>query len=173
MAGAADIGNAKRASVLDNPSAGWKCSISGVGALAFFLLRSAGALALFAVGCSGPTDPPPPPTGGPILQLDYEMFAAEVIPVLRGNGCNAAGDCHGGGIRGTFELSAIEAVDPMFDFEQASLQVLPVDRAASPLLTKPLAEDAGGVPHSFKPFATRDDAGFVAIRRWIDAGELR
>lgn len=165
-------GSANRASALDNPSAGWNCSISGVGALALSSL--AGALVFFAAGCSdGPTDSLPPPSGGPTLQLDYEMFAAEVIPVLHENGCNAGGDCHGGGIRGTFELSPIEAVDPRFDFEQASLQVLPVDRDASPLLTKPLAVDAGGAPHSFKPFATREDPGFTSIQRWIEAGELR
>jgi len=165
MAGAA-IGSTKRAGVLDNPSAGWTRSISAVGALAFPSL-------LLAVGCAGPTDPPEPPSGGPTLQLDYETFAAEVIPILHENGCNAAGDCHGGGIRGTFELSPLEAADPRFDFEQASLQVLPVDREVSPLLTKPLALDAGGTPHSFKPFATRDDPGFVTIRRWIEAGEIR
>jgi hypothetical protein len=144
------------------------------GVFALSTVRLAGGLALFAVACSdGPTDPPPPPTGGTTLQLDYEMFAAEVIPVLRENGCNAGGDCHGGGIRGTFELSPIEAIDPRFDFDQASLQVLPVDRDASPLLTKPLAVNAGGAPHSYKPFATRADPGFTAIQRWIDAGELR
>lgn len=144
------------------PSAGWKRSISAVGALALVL-----------VSCSGPTDPPPPPAGGQRLELDYQVFASTVLPVLNERGCNAAGDCHGGGIRGSFELSPAEAIDPIFDFDQASLQVLPLEREASPLLTKPLALEAGGSPHSFKPFATRDDSGFVAIRSWIEAGDLR
>lgn len=140
---------------------GWKGAISAVGALAFVL-----------IACSGPTDPPSPPAGGQTLELDYDLFLGSVLPVLTEHGCNAAGDCHGGGIRGSFELSPA-AVDPRFDFDQATLQVLPSQREASPLLTEPLALAAGGTPHSFKPFATREDPGFVAIRSWIDAGDLR
>jgi hypothetical protein len=90
--------------------------------------------------------------------------------VLVEQGCDAAGDCHGGGIRGTFELSPASAKDVAFDFEQARRQVNPYAQDASPILTKPLAEPLGGAPHSLEPFANTDDPGYVAIREWIEAG---
>ncbi|MCA9729615.1 MAG: hypothetical protein KC729_18155 [Candidatus Eisenbacteria bacterium] len=154
--------SAAKASAPGNPSAGWRTSIPAAGALGFVLLA-----------CAGPTDPPDPPTGGQELVLDFARFESDVLPVLTQQGCDAGGDCHGGGIRGTFALSPIEEKDPIFDFEQASLQVLPVEREESPLLIKPLAVAAGGAPHSYKVFETTDDPGFVAIRGWIEAGVLR
>jgi hypothetical protein len=158
----ADSSSASKASALGNPSAGWKSSISPAGALGFVL-----------IACSGPLDPPAPASGGQRLVLDYEVFVSSVLPVLNGRGCDAGGDCHGGGIRGSFELSPAASKDPSFDFEQASLQVFPVERGESPLLTKPLAAAAGGTPHSYEPFVSREDPEFLAIERWIDAGELR
>ena len=94
-----------------------------------------------------------------------------MVPVLNQYGCNATGDCHGGGIRGTYELSPIDALDLAFDFEQTSLQVLPFDLDGSPILTKPLREDSGGEPHGFEPFVTKSDSGYVAIRNWVHGGE--
>ena len=52
--------------------------------------------------------------------LDYATFISEVEPVLERNGCDAGGDCHGGGIRGTLALSPQGAKDPAFDFVQVS-----------------------------------------------------
>ena len=109
---------------------------------------------LLAGGCAGPVDPPPPPGGGEMYVLDFDEFAASVAPILTQHGCDAGGDCHGGGIRGTLALSPVGDKDLTFDFEQVCLQVDGITPEASPLLRKPLAESAGGSPHSVKPFAT-------------------
>jgi hypothetical protein len=132
--------------------------------------------ALLGIGVSGCGSANPatsPPTGGAVFELSADLFAATVEPVLVAEGCDAAGDCHGGGIRGTFELSPASAKDIAFDFEQARRQVNPYAPDASPILAKPLAEPIGGAPHSLEPFASVDDPGYAAIRAWIDAGEFR
>lgn len=128
---------------------------------------------LSLLGCIRPTAPPPPPSGGHTLSLDYDEFAQSVEPVLTQNGCDAGGDCHGGGIRGTFELSPAGAKNTRFDFDQAVLQVSPTSRDSSHLLTKPLALSAGGVPHGVKVFDSVDDPGYQAIHLWIQHGVLR
>ncbi|NNE44083.1 MAG: hypothetical protein HKN12_07725 [Gemmatimonadetes bacterium] len=135
---------------------------NGLGALAWIFV---------ATGCSGPTAPPPPPSGGEEFLLSYEDFQASVAPVFTEFGCNTT-ECHGGGIRGTFQLSPVDAPDPDFDFDQARLQVDPYDRPASALLQKPLAQDAGGSPHSFEPFDTTEHSGYRALEAWILAGEF-
>lgn len=133
--------------------------------------RPEGALlcVLIAAGCQGPTEPPPPPGGGQAFVLDFERYESAVAPVLAQSGCQAA-ECHGGGIRGTFRLSPIDAPDPDHDFAQASLQVDPYDPASSPLLTRPLAESGGGTRHAWEPFASTEDPGYRAILDWILAG---
>jgi hypothetical protein len=142
--------------------------------------RRAGALAIalcvlpgVVQGCNSPTAPPPPPSGGAQLHLDYGQFALTVEPILERYGCDAGGDCHGGGIRGALVLSPEGAKDPTFDFNQVVLEVSPTDIDASPILTKPLALAAGGVPHAVKPFATTADTDYVAIRAWIAAGSTQ
>src|SRR5258706_8716533 len=70
------------------------------------------------LGCSQPTAPIAPPSGGQSLVLNFDEFAASVEPVLSQKGCDAGGDCHGGGIRGTLELSPQGAKDVRFDFDQ-------------------------------------------------------
>ena len=124
-------------------------------------------------GCSSPTAPPPPPGGGQQIVLDYATFAQTVSPALERRGCSATGDCHGGGIRGSFQLSPPGAKDTLFDFDQASLQVSATARDSSPILTEPLALAAGGTPHPFKPFASVADTDYQAIRSWIMAGVIR
>jgi len=121
-------------------------------------------------GCSSPTAPPPPPGGGSTLTLSFEQYEADVAPVLSAHGCDAEGDCHGGGIRGSLQLSPAADKDVAFDFEQVSLQVWPAARESSPILTEPLALAAGGTPHPFKAFTDTTDAGYQAIRTWIRAG---
>lgn len=101
--------------------------------------------------------------------LDAARFKTDVAPLLADYGCNAVA-CHGGGIRGTYELSPPGARSLSFDFEQTALQVDPYDPASSPILTKPLAEAAGGVPHQHEPFASEDDPDYQAIAAWIAAG---
>ena len=95
-----------------------------------------------------------------------------MAPVLVEAGCHAA-ECHGGGIRGTLELSPLDFLDPDFDFAQVRLQVDASSPVASPILTKPLAAEAGGEPHSWEPFASTDDGRYQAILDWILAGDLR
>ena len=105
--------------------------------------------------------------------LNESEFNATVEPVLVRQGCDATGDCHGGGIRGTFELSPPGAKNSHFDFLQSSMQVSIVERDSSRLLTQPLALAAGGTPHPYKPFASTSDSDYVAIRQWILDGVIR
>jgi hypothetical protein len=124
-------------------------------------------------GCSSPTAPPDPPGGGQTLVLSFTEFEANVEPILVAKGCDATGDCHGGGIRGTLQLSPPGAKNAQFDFQQVSLQTTISPRAASPILTEPLALAAGGTPHSFKPFATTSDPDYQAMLAWIAAGVVQ
>ena len=124
-------------------------------------------------GCSSPTAPPVPPGGGQTLVLDFDRFETTVEPVLVAHGCDATGDCHGGGIRGSLELSPPGAKNTRFDFDQVILQVSASDRPASPILTEPLAIAAGGTSHSVKPFASTSDPDYQAVLAWIMAGVPR
>ncbi|MFI5370837.1 MAG: hypothetical protein ACHQ52_04695 [Candidatus Eisenbacteria bacterium] len=121
-------------------------------------------------GCSAPTAVPPPPGGGTRLVLNYREYANTVEPVLIRHGCDAEGDCHGGGIRGTLELSPASAVDTVYDFDQVVWQVSPVVAESSAILTRPLAYAAGGTPHPVKYFATPADSDYQAILKWIKDG---
>lgn len=135
-----------------------------------------GTVALTLVGCAGdPTAPTAPEVagGGQERVLDYERFVQAVAPVFAQHGCNATGDCHGGGIRGAFALSPDSDPDLRFDFEQAAEQVDDLVPERSALLLKPLAENGGGAPHGSSAFADTTDAGYRAILAWIEAGELR
>ena len=68
---------------------------------------------------------------------------------------------------------AVNDASQVLDFDQAVLQVSATNRDQSPLLTEPLALTAGGTPHGFKPFASTADSGYIAIRGWIQSGQLR
>ncbi|MEZ4654034.1 MAG: hypothetical protein R3E12_10745 [Candidatus Eisenbacteria bacterium] len=153
--------SAAKASAPGNPSAGWRTSIPAAGALGFVLLA-----------CAGPTDPPDPPTGGQELVLDFARFESDVLPVLTQQGCDAGGDCHGGGIRGPSRSPRSKK-----RIRSSTSSRPPAGPSGGtggePLLIKPLAVAAGGAPHSYKVFETTDDPGFVAIRGWIEAGVLR
>ena len=122
------------------------------------------------LGCAAPTSPPAPPGGGTPLHLDYATFASAVEPILVAHGCDAGGDCHGGGIRGTLQLSPETAKDTLYDFRQVSLQVTSNFPDQSPILTRPLADSAGGTPHSVKVFADTNDTQWRTIRAWVRAG---
>jgi hypothetical protein len=146
-------------------------------------LRTAAALgaasvATFALatgsGCDRPsTTAPEAPGGGQTFVLDYGVFASQVDTILTARGCDNL-SCHGGGIRGTFELSPVDDKDVAFDFAQARLQVNGTDPASSPLLMKPLAESAGGAAHGGgTSFASTDDPDYQAVLAWIEAGEHR
>jgi hypothetical protein len=136
------------------------------------LAPALGLLVVVMGGCTSPSDPVAPPGGGQEFVLDYAAYAADVAPVLEEYGCHAV-ECHGGGIRGTYELSPPDELDPAFDFEQTVLQVDPWNPDESPVLVKPLDDAAGGVLHSWEPFDSPEHEGYVAIREWILAGEFR
>lgn len=118
-------------------------------------------------GCSAPTAPIEPPGGGQSSHLSFEQFEANVEPVLARHGCDAGGDCHGGGIRGSLELSPAGAKNVRFDFDQVSQQISITSPDSSAILREPLALDAGGTPHPFKAFASVSDSEYLAIRAWI------
>lgn len=126
-----------------------------------------------ASGCLSPSAPPRPVSGGQRLVLDFQAYQDSVAPVIARHGCDAGGDCHGGGIRGTLQLSPQGAKNLRYDFDQVVLQVYPTLRDSSPILTCPLAEAAGGRPHPFKPFASALDADFVTMRAWVRSGVLQ
>jgi hypothetical protein len=128
------------------------------------------ALPVALQACSAPTEPPRPPSGGHQLNLSFEDFEARIEPVLVRHGCDAGGDCHGGGIRGSLELSPQGAKNARFDFDQVVLQVSAMDPATSPILTEPLALEAGGTPHGVKPFASTADTDYQAVLDWISDG---
>ena len=145
------------------------------GPILFFAI--AFALSLFSlslVACSEDSESPTGvPGGGQEYVLDYDSFAAAVAPIFAQRGCNADGDCHGGGIRGTFALSPESAPDSRFDFAQAVLQIDGNTPTASMLLRKPLAEAAGGAPHGAATFDSTTDADYMTILAWIESGEFR
>ena len=125
------------------------------------------------VNCASPTDAPEPPGGGLRYELSYESFVAEVSPVLHAAGCSASGDCHGGGIRGSYRLSSAEEEDLERDFEETRLQVFPFALDDSPLLRKPLAVAAGGERHEYEPFASVDDPRYRVLSNWVHGGTYR
>jgi len=122
------------------------------------------------LGCASPVAPPPPPGGGTSLQLDYASFASAIEPILVTRGCDAGGDCHGGGPRGTLQLSPPAAKNTRYDFDQVTLQITASDPDRSPILTEPLAVAAGGTAHSVKAFADTNDVEYRTLRAWVRAG---
>ncbi|MCP4573452.1 MAG: hypothetical protein GY838_13935 [bacterium] len=108
--------------------------------------------------------------------LDEASFAANVAPVFTTKGCDNL-SCHGGGLRGSFELSPFDDKDIAFDFEQVERQINPRNPAGSSILTKPLAPAGGGAAHTAPSdvygFMTTADPDYQAILAWIQAGEWR
>ncbi len=108
--------------------------------------------------------------------LDFNQFSTQVDEIFTRRGCDNP-SCHGGGIRGTFQLSPADAKDLSFDFAQASLQVDLGQREASALLLKPLAVEAGGEAHAgdsaLSTFTSVSDTDYQTILSWILAGELQ
>ncbi len=138
--------------------------------LAVLVLATAAAA---SPGCAKPTAPPAPPSGGRTITLSYAQFADSVEPVLSRQGCDAEGDCHGGGIRGTLALSPPSAKDTLYDFHQVTRQVSAYVPDSSAILRAPLALDAGGTPHPFKPFGSTADPDWRTMRGWVDAGVVK
>ncbi len=108
--------------------------------------------------------------------MDKAQFVATVYPLFTSKGCDNIA-CHGGGLRGSFQLSPFDDKDADFDFAQANWQLDPVEPENSNLLTKPLAEAEGGAVHTADAaqhgFLSKSDPGYQAILNWIEAGELQ
>jgi hypothetical protein len=121
------------------------------------------------LGCASPVAPPAPPGGGTTTHLDFASFASAIEPMLVAHGCDAEGDCHGGGIRGTLQLSPPSAKNARYDYDQVVLQVTPADPDHSPILTRPLEIAAGGTAHPLKVFADTSDVEYRALRSWVRA----
>ena len=117
---------------------------------------------------------PDPPTGGREYILDYDVFAAEIDAILTAHGCDNL-SCHGGGIRGTFELSPAGDKDVAMDFVQVGYQVDADDPAASRLLMKPLDEAGGGSAHTAQSggWPSTSDPDYRSILAWIETGVYR
>ena len=134
-------------------------------------------LALLLAGCDA-ADPgtPAAPTGGRRYVLDAATYTTDVGPRLSARGCDSIA-CHGGGLRGTFELSPADDKDPDFDFLQVARQVDPATPALSNILQKPLAPAAGGAVHAADPavsgFLSTADPDYQLILAWIEAGEYQ
>jgi hypothetical protein len=132
------------------------------------------ATAAFSAGCGlAPTPDPEPPSGGQSFVVDYSTFVSDVSPILTANGCDNS-SCHGGGIRGTFELSPDTDKDLDLDFFQVGFQLNGSDPSLSPLLMKPLDESAGGEVHNADSgqfgFLDTSDPDYQTILTWIEAG---
>lgn len=128
-------------------------------------------------GCdTAPPGDPAAPTGGREFVLDQAAYTATVAPILTTKGCDNIA-CHGGGLRGSFELSPVDDKDYDFDFTQVTRQLNPLQPETSSLLTKPLAIPAGGVVHTAPSeefgFMTTADPDYQSILGWIESGELR
>ena len=107
------------------------------------------------------------------LRPRLQTFATSIEPILSAHGCDNL-NCHGGGIRGTFELSPNGNKNVQFDFDQACMQVNGRDPVASPLIMKPLAPECGGPRHAGGfVFSELNDPNYLAILTWIEAGEYR
>jgi len=122
------------------------------------------------LGCASPVAPPGPPGGGTTLHLDYTTFANAIEPMLVAHGCDAEGDCHGGGIRGTLQLSPPTALNTRYDYDQVVLQVTAASPDQSPILTRPLADAQGGTAHPLKVWADTTDTEYRTVRAWVRAG---
>lgn len=111
-----------------------------------------------------PFHPEPPGLDDP--RLDRAVFTSEVLPVFERQGCSSI-HCHGSGTH-PFPLTA--GADPELDFLRAADQISFDDPAASPLLRKPLAPAAGGVPHNAPAiFTATTDPDYLILSRWVGA----
>ncbi len=124
-----------------------------------------GCLALCAgFGCGRAADPIAP-GGGPEVELDYGVFAAEIEPILQQRGCSNLG-CHGG--QGSGQLLLSGGAFPEADFIAVGGHVTPWDPMQSPLLRKPLDVASGGLVHGGGAvFTDVSDPDYQTLLRWV------
>lgn len=117
---------------------------------------------------------------GELPPADSADFQAWVEPEL-GLSC-AHSSCHG--VARPLEVYAVfyhradpgdlatdtplSAAEHQANFDRARAFLVPEDPAASPLLRKPLAPDAGGVPHGdgLVVYPTEEEPGWQALAAW-------
>lgn len=105
-------------------------------------------------------------TSAPDPEL-LRTFRDEVQPVLRGR-C-AGGECHGAALA-DFHLACGDTEEELRWNLWISAQFASADVERSELLRKPLTALQGGSYHGGgDTFETADDAGYAAIRRWVEA----
>jgi hypothetical protein len=105
-------------------------------------------------------------SGEPGSRASYELFEAEVAPVLRER-C-AGSSCHGSAIADLYLTCGSNDAELRWNYELA-LRYLDIQPASSELLRRPLAGRAGGVYHEGGDvFGDIQDPGYLAIRHWAE-----
>jgi len=137
-----------------------------------------GALVLLGTGC-GQVDPGEEEA---ISQLDHTTFTTAVQAVLDSRGCSQSG-CHyrdkgnpnvggpGGSLR-IFECTGNSCTPDQLlaNHDSAAGMANIANPASSKLLTKPLAQSAGGVQHlGGDIFLSTSDPDYVTILSWIQS----
>lgn len=126
------------------------------------------------IGVTDPGDSPDRPPVGPavvslgddtnvdeiLAQLDSAVFQSEILPWLE-RSCSA---CHGQKGGAPLKANFADADDVLRTFARA---VVPGQPSASPLLTKPLGVDQGGVVHGGGTLLRTGTPEFAALRDWI------
>jgi WD40 repeat protein len=106
-------------------------------------------------------------------QASFDMFKAQVQPILTRHGCNAA-SCHGAPQSDFYITCGADDNQLAFNFSQAWGMVNGTATDDSQLLRVPLARLAGGRGHTGgDQFPAIDDTEFVTVKTWAaQAGSL-
>src|SRR2546430_15104074 len=113
--------------------------------------------------------------------LDYEFFKASVEPIFlkKRPGHTRCYVCHAERSNNAFKLEKLAAGSSFWseaqsrrNFEMASRLVVPGKLDSSLLLLHPLAPEAGGrgLHSGGRQFATKNDAEWETIARWVGRG---
>lgn len=123
------------------------------------------------------------PEPAPIPEPDYDVFVADVQPVLIRQCSNPSG-CHGTTKRPfalyapkahrkrpeeTFSSEPLTPEEMRFNYDRT--RSFAVDDGTGPeLLTRPLAEDAGGIAHSHGGdiYSSTSDRHYRLLRDWLE-----
>jgi len=123
-----------------------------------------------------------PEEEGTISQLNHDTFKAAIQPILDNRGCSQAG-CHyrdkndpnAGGPGGSFRIfectgNSCTPDQLLANHDSAAGMANIANPASSKLLTKPLAEPAGGIQHlGGDLFLSTGDTDYMAILSWIQS----
>ncbi len=123
-----------------------------------------------------------PEESGAIGQLNHETFKTSIQPILDNRGCSQTG-CHyrdkndpnAGGPGGSLRIfdcvgNSCTPDQLLANDDSASGMANITNPVSSKLLTKPLAESAGGIQHlGGDIFLSSTDPDYVAILSWIQS----